>query len=243
MAVIELSNVRKDYQGLRPLRLRSLTVAAGERVAVAGVDAGAAEVLINLVTGAALPDEGEVRIFGRSTSEISGGDEWLVSLESFGIVSARAVLLEGATLEQNLAMPFTLQIDPVPADVRTRVATLALECGISLGSTAFGDGDGLMRTAGEVPPDVRVRLHLARAVALDPKLLLLEHPTAGVAHAGRAALADDVARVLEGRRLTTLAITQDESFAARIAHRVLKLQPASGELSPMRRGWFRLSCV
>ena len=83
-----------------------------------GLDAGAAEVLVNLVTGAGVADRGTVCVQGRNNAEIANGDEWLESLDRFGIVSERAVLLEGATLEQNLAMPFTLQIDPVAPDDR-----------------------------------------------------------------------------------------------------------------------------
>ena len=104
---IQIAQVVRNYGSLRPLRIAALAVAPGERVALTGLDAGAAEVLVNLVTGAALPDEGEVRVFGRATSEIASGDEWLASLERFGIVSPRAVLIEGATVLQNLAMPFT----------------------------------------------------------------------------------------------------------------------------------------
>ena len=70
--------------------------------------------MVNLVTGAACRTKGTFGCFGRSTADVSDGDEWLASLDRFGIVSERAVLLEGATLAQNLAMPFTLEIDPIP---------------------------------------------------------------------------------------------------------------------------------
>jgi ABC-type sugar transport system ATPase subunit len=56
--VLRLSRVRKQYNALRPLRLNDLSIAAGERVSLSGLDAGAAEVLVNLVTGASVPDEG-----------------------------------------------------------------------------------------------------------------------------------------------------------------------------------------
>ena len=56
-AVLRLSGVIKDYRGLRPLRIAALSVAAGEHVALVGVDQVAAEVFINLVTGATLPAE------------------------------------------------------------------------------------------------------------------------------------------------------------------------------------------
>ena len=76
---------------------------------------------MNLVTGYSLPDHGEVRVLGRPTSAIVNGDEWLASLDRFGIIRARRVLLEGATLEQNIAMVFTLEIEPVPPDTAVRV--------------------------------------------------------------------------------------------------------------------------
>jgi ABC-type transporter Mla maintaining outer membrane lipid asymmetry ATPase subunit MlaF len=233
--VLEISGVTKAYAGLRPLRIRSLRMAVAERVAIVGLDAGAAEVLVNLVTGAGLPDAGVVRVLGQQTAEITDGDAWLATLDRFGIVSDRAVMLEGATLAQNLAMPFTLEIEPVPADVRERVNALARDCGIA------GDRAGwLDRPAGEAPPEVRLRAHLARGVALEPSLLLLEHPTAAVPEPARAGLADDIVRVTDARRLAALVMTQDQPFAARVAHRTLTLNGATGELAPLRtsKKWF-----
>lgn len=234
--VLEILEVEKRYQGLRPLRLQSLTIQPGERVAVVGLDAGAAEVLVNLVTGASVPDRGDVRVLGRSNADISDGDEWLAALDRFGIVSERAVLLEGATLEQNLALPFTLQVDPVDAATATRVAALAADCGLS----APGREAGLLgKRAGDLGPDVRARAHLARAVALDPVLLVFEHPTAQIPEAARAAYAADVVRVTEARRLAALILTQDQAFAQKVAHRALKWNGGTGQLTPLKRGWFR----
>lgn len=230
--VVQFERVVKNYSGLRPLRVAALEVQRGERVAISGMDPAAAELFVNLVTGATLPDEGTVRTFGKSTAEIGSGDEWLASLDQFGIVSPRAVLLEAATLQQNLVMPFTLQIDPVPDEIAERVASLAAECGIDAGSLA--------RPAAELPPDIRARAHLARAVALEPQLLILEHPTADVPESQRAAFARDVAAVAQARGLTALAITLDEEFAQAVAHRSLALNGATGALAPWKRSrkWF-----
>ena len=123
--ILEVAGVRKQYQGLRPLRMTALSIQPGERVALSGLDAGAAEVFVNLVTGASIPDEGQVIVNGRGTASISDGDAWLTWLDQFGIVSPRAVLLDAATLLQNLAMPITLDIEPVQADVAARVVRLA----------------------------------------------------------------------------------------------------------------------
>ena len=168
--VLQLSGIHKRYQSLRPLRLRELTIAAGECVAVSGFDAGAAEVLVNLVTGASLPDEGEVRVLGQLTADISGGDDWLASLDRFGIVSPRGVLLEGATIEQNLALPLTLSIDPVPPEIAVRVARLAQQVGIEAGGrgrvVAAGDRRNAAAYPGTRPPRACRR---ARAGAARPR--------------------------------------------------------------------------
>ena len=227
---IEIAGVTKSYAALRPLRIASLAVAAGERVALSGIDAGGAELLVNLVTGASLPDEGEVRVFGRPTADIPDGDEWLASLDRFGIISERGVLLEGSTVIQNLALPLTLEIDPVPEEARQKVMALGIECDIPY--------DWLAQPVATVPPAVRASVHLARALALGPAVLLLEHPTAAMPEEERAAFGVVVARVCDARALTALAITFDMTFARSAAHRTLTLQPATGQLVSARRRWW-----
>jgi predicted ABC-type transport system involved in lysophospholipase L1 biosynthesis ATPase subunit len=152
--VLQIVNVRKQYQSLRPLRLNDLRIDTGERVALSGLDAGAAEVLVNLVTGASLPDEGEVRVLGRATASIQNGDEWLSSLDRFGIVSPRAVLLDAATLLQNLAMPLTLAIDPMPAEIEQQARALGREAGLA--------DEWLDRPVAALPAAIRARAPLVR---------------------------------------------------------------------------------
>ena len=229
--VLQMTGVRKSYGGLRPLRILSLAIASGERVAITGLDATAAEIMVNLVTGASLPDEGEVRVFGKSTADVASGEAWLASLDAFGIVTDRAVVLEGATLAQNLALPFTLAIDPIEPETHERVVRLAEECDIA---PAW-----LEQQAGALPPAIRARTHLARAIALGPELLLMEHPTAALPEAERGAFGSVVARVCEARALTTLAFTLDTAFTAVFARRTLALNGATGELRAVKKGWFR----
>jgi len=230
--VLRLVNVRKQYQSVRPLRLNDLRITTGERVALSGLDAGAAEVLVNLVTGASLPDEGEVRVFDRPTASIANGDEWLASLDRFGIVSPRAVLLDAATLLQNLVMPLTLSIDEIPPDAEQKARTLARDAGLS--------DDWLDRPVAGTPAVVRARAHLVRAVALDPCLLILEHPTVGFGAGEGKSFGDSVARVALGRNLAVLMISEDVDFSSAAATRRLALHAASGDLKPARRrlfGW------
>jgi ABC-type transporter Mla maintaining outer membrane lipid asymmetry ATPase subunit MlaF len=230
--VLRLTGIRKDYRGLRPLRLQALTIDAGERVALAGFDAGAAEVLVNLVTGASVPDEGTVDVQGRSTAAIADGDEWLASLDAFGIVTPRAVLLDGVSLLQNLAMPLTLAIDPVPGETVDIVHRLSVEVGIERAL--------LDRPVAALDAATRQRAHLARAIALAPSLLIVEHPTVGFAPGQAAPFGEIVARVAAARRLATLIISQDAEFSAAAADWQLTLNAATGELKPPRRRFFGL---
>ena len=229
-AILDLAGVSKDYRGLRPFRLGQLTIAAGERVALVGLDQIAAEVFVNLVTGAALPDEGRVIVFGRATSDIVDSDDWLRLVDRFGIVSDRAVLLDSMTSLQNLAMPFTLDVEPLRDELRAQAERLARD--VELPAATW-----------EVPiaaasAAAQMRVRLGRALALQPDLLLLEHVTATLNPGEAAALAATIAGVAERRRIAVVTMTVDERFAQAVGSRVLRWEPATGRLVD-RGGWFR----
>jgi ABC-type transporter Mla maintaining outer membrane lipid asymmetry ATPase subunit MlaF len=227
--ILDLAGVTKDYRGLRPLRIERLSVSAGERIALLGLDLVSAEVLLNLVTGATLPDRGEVIVFGRRTADIGDATEWLALVDRFGIVSERAVLLENLTVLQNLALPLTLDIEPLSNETRERALALAREVGV--------DGTPLDGPVGALDPGAQMRIRLGRALALDPELLLLEHVTAGIPPAEAPALGEAIARIGAARGTAVLALGVDERFARAVGGRVLRWDAASGRLSE-RRGWF-----
>jgi len=228
--VVELRGVVKNYGGLRPLRVASLEVRAGERVAIEGFDRMTAELFVNLLNGAVLPDEGDVRVLGQSTRDIDNSEEWLESLDRFGLVTERAVFLGGSPIAHNLALPFSLEIDPMPDDLRARVVALAREVEM--------DEAQLEPLAGNVGPAMQMRVHLARALATDPRVLLLEHPTVSLPREAVAEFGGLVRRVAERRRVTVIALTGDKEFADEMAETALALQPGTGKLASTR-GWRR----
>ena len=102
--VFELAGISKAYGGLRPLRVRSLVVRQGAIVALTGLDAPAAEMLVNLLTGATLPETGEVRVLGRPTSAITDADEWLASIDRCSAKRFRP-LADGTRCARGISLP------------------------------------------------------------------------------------------------------------------------------------------
>ena len=225
--LVELRAVTKDYRGLRPLRVRSLELHQGESLALLGFDQVTAEILVNLVTGATLPDAGEVIVMGRPTSSIDHADDWVETLDQFGLLSERAVLLDRLTAEQNMAVPLSLELEELPTEVRARVKHLAQEVGL--------DDAALPTPLSSLSALMRLRVRLGRALALDPCVLLAEHPNASLSPAEIPAFAADLSRVVAARHIALLVITADQAFARAVAGQVLSLQPATGELK--RAGW------
>src|SRR5262245_215811 len=142
--LLEISRLKKDHQALRPLRIAYLRVTAGDVISIGGIDAAAAETLVHLITGATLPEEGDVTLFGVNTREITDSGAWLNSLDGIGMVTSRGILVEAFSVLQNIAMSYTLDVDPIDP----RVVPLAGELARSVGI----DAAAFDLPAGKVPP-------------------------------------------------------------------------------------------
>jgi predicted ABC-type transport system involved in lysophospholipase L1 biosynthesis ATPase subunit len=220
-ALVDLRGIVKGYQAIRPLRIRELTVRVGDVISLGGVDAAAAEVFVHLVTGAMLPDEGEVALFGHNTRSITDGDVWLRSLDGVGIISGRGVLIEAFSILQNVAMPFSLDVDPINPGVLPQAIAVAREAGL--------DAAEWERPAGGASAEARMRAHVARALAQDPRLLIAEHPTATLPRDSASPFGADLANIAKARGVALIALTADEPFASALGGKRLILDGATGE--------------
>ena len=230
-ALLRLRGVSKDYRSLRPLRIAELDLTPGRSLALLGFDQTMAEVFVDLITAAILPDSGEVIAFGQHTSSIADPGSWLTTLDQFGLFTDRAVLVEQFTVEQNLALPLSITVEDMTSEIRARVGELATEIGL---------GAELRRQAGVLGPAMRARIRLGRALALAPKVLVAEHPNATLSAAEASALATDMSHIIETRGVASIVLTADQSFARAVAKEVLVLEPATGALKPASswRRWF-----
>jgi ABC-type sulfate/molybdate transport systems ATPase subunit len=229
--LLRLRGVSKDYRSLRPLRIAELDLPPGRSLALLGFDQTMAEVLVDLITGAILPDSGEIVAFGQHTSSIADPGSWLTTLDQFGLFTDRAVLVEQFTVEQNLALPLSITVEDMTPEIRARVAELASEIGLA---------NELRRQAGVLGPALRARIRLGRALALAPRVLVAEHPNATLSAQEASALGTDMARIIETRGIASIVLTADESFARAVSKEILVLEPATGALKPASswRRWF-----
>ena len=229
--LLRLRGVSKDYRSLRPLRIAELDLPPGRSLALLGFDQTMAEVLVDLITGAILPDSGEVVAFGQHTSSIADPGSWLSTLDQFGLFTDRAVLVEQFTVEQNLALPLSITVEDMTPEIRARVAELASEIGLA---------NELRRQAGVLGPALRARIRLGRALAIAPRVLVAEHPNATLSAQEASALGTDMARIIETRGIASIVLTADESFARAVSKEILVLEPATGALKPASswRRWF-----
>jgi peptide/nickel transport system ATP-binding protein len=133
------------------------------------------------------------------------------------------VLLSQCTVAQNLALPLTLTVDPIQPAVLARVRALATEVGIG--------EDQLERFVHQAPPEILQRVRLGRALALGPRLLVAEHPSATLPRDAVAPLARDLAVIAERRGLGLLAISADRDFIRALGGTALTLDPATGVLA------------
>jgi ABC-type transporter Mla maintaining outer membrane lipid asymmetry ATPase subunit MlaF len=228
---VELTSVTKQYGALRPLRIEQLTIAADDRIALLGLDQPAAEVFVNLVTGASLPESGVIKVFGRSTLEIADSSDWLSTLDRFGIVSDRAPLIDALSIVQNLAIPFTLEIEPPPPEIRQQATRLAGEAG--LGPEMWD------RRVGDVDALSRVRIRIARALALNPSIVVFEHTSATLPRQSVAPFGREILTMVQKREAAAIALTMDVEFANAVASKTLTLDGATGRVAETRSGKFK----
>jgi ABC-type lipoprotein export system ATPase subunit len=234
--LIEVINLTKEYGAPSPLRINQLRLSSCDRVVLSGLDPEAAETLMHLLTGASLPDAGEIRIEGRSTAEISTDTEWLASLDRFGMVSDRAVLFESLPTAASLALPFSLAIEPMPDDVRRQVEVLAADAGI--------ERSRIDVPVSELAPAERLRVHLARAVAHRPQMVLLELPTSKIPGGAESQTFGELLHAVSAAQgFGWLAVSDDREFARASGGRHVELRRSGTFVSGRWRrwGWLRSS--
>jgi putative ABC transport system ATP-binding protein len=210
--VLELDRLSKTYPGAPPvsaLRGVSLTVSAGELVAVVGPSGSGKTTLLHVMGSLDRPSTGTVKITGLDVAGLS--DRQLAALRAsrVGFVFQQFFLAEHATLLDNVADG--LLYAGVPIRLRRERAADAL--------AAVGLGDRLQARPTQISVGQRQRVAIARALVGQPAIVLADEPTGNLDQAtGQAILA--LLEELHAVGATIVVITHDEHIAGRMPRRV-----------------------
>jgi ABC-type transporter Mla maintaining outer membrane lipid asymmetry ATPase subunit MlaF len=202
--------LRRDAQTLEDVSMR---VDWGESVALLGDDQESLSLLLRACAGLEVPDRGTIHVAGVDVT--SASRRALLELRAqAGYVSGEGAAFSNMSLLANVALPLRYHTDEPEAEIERRALALLAEVGLA---------EEAHERAAAVPPALRKRAAYARALARDPRILIVEDPSALLDPEGRAALETLHAR-LRADGVTVLLADDDVDFCARLARRAVVLQ-------------------
>lgn len=203
-AVAGLSNVRIDYPGRASLGPLNLTAGPREIVAVVGASGAGKSTALRLLAGLERPASGTV------VRPAQPGRT--------GFVFQNPTLMPWADARTNVALP--LELSGIPAAEARRRADDSL--------AAVGLGDRTTARPRQLSGGMAMRVSLARALSVEPGLLLLDEPFAALDSITRRGLIEDLHRLWAARSVAMVFVTHDVEEAAYLAGRVVVLSAADG---------------
>ncbi len=211
--VLTIRDVHKSFGAQHVLNGVNLTVARGETLTVLGRSGMGKSVLLKLIIGLDTPDSGSIRILGREIAGL-GLNEMNRLRISMGFLFQHAALYDSLTVGQNVAFPLERHTNMNESERNDRVMELLSSVGM--------EGD-LNKMPGDISGGMQKRVGLARALALQPELLLLDEPTAGLDPITSGEIDDLILKLQKEHTLTSIVITHDLQSAKTIADRLALL--------------------
>ena len=199
-AVVEVSGLRSQF-GERVIHDDlSLTVERGEVVGVVGGSGSGKTVLLNSIIGLKEPEGGTVKLFGYDRAELTKAEAADIERRT-GILFQQGALFSSLSVIDNVASPL-VEHTGLPKDVIRELAEM------KIAMVGLKPESHHLKPA-ELSGGMRKRVGLARALALDPELLFLDEPTAGLDPIGAGAFDDLIRQLSDDLGLTVFMITHD----------------------------------
>lgn len=212
--VIEIANISTRFGSAVVHDDVSLEVRRGEIFALVGSSGCGKSTLLREIILLHRPQSGSIRVFGK---EVLGmDDEAALSLrKSWGVMFERGALFSSLTVAENVGLPMREHTDLSDALIEELAAVKISLVGLPASAGA--------KFPSELSGGMRKRAALARAIALDPELLLLDEPTAGLDPVSAGGFDELVLHLQQSLGLTIMMVTHDLDLLWRVADRVAVL--------------------
>jgi phospholipid/cholesterol/gamma-HCH transport system ATP-binding protein len=212
--IVEALDLRKSFDTNAVLRGVSFELAKGETLVVMGGSGSGKTVLLRLIAGLIRPDSGQLRVFGRSIERLS--EEALLPLRRrMGYVFQSAALFDSLSVRENVAYPLREHTSLGEAEIDERVVRNLSVVGLSR--------EVLPLLPSELSGGMRKRVGIARALSVEPDMLLFDEPTAGLDPTNSKLVADLMLDLRGGVCDTAIVVTHDVELARTVADRVAVL--------------------
>lgn len=189
----------------------SLSVRAGEILALVGASGSGKSVLLREMMLLHRPTAGRVRVFGEEVDDLDGAQANCLR-RRIGIMFQQGALFSSLTVAENVAVPLREQSD-LPKGLIQEIARLKV-------ALAGLPADAANKYPKELSGGMLKRAAIARALAMDPDLLVLDEPSSGLDPVSANALDELIRQLHESLGFTVLMATHDLDTLWQVAHRV-----------------------
>lgn len=215
-SLIKLERVGVDFARHHVLRDINLTIPRGQTLAIIGESGCGKTVLLKTIIGLLSPTRGTVHFDGRNLAELSEKELTRQRIR-FGFLFQQAALFDSMTIAQNVAFPLRQHTRKRPDEIRREVLTRLAEVGLP--------ENILGRKPAELSGGMRKRVGLARALALEPEIMLYDEPTTGLDPIMGDVINELILSTREHHPVTSIVVTHDMRTAQKVADRVVMLYP------------------
>ncbi len=221
-APICLEGVSKSFDGSPVLRDLDVTVEPGERLVVIGESGCGKSVTLKLMMSLLTPTSGRVTWAGEDVGELSAAERDRQRLQ-IGYLFQNAALFDSLDVCENVA--FGLRESGINDEVEVRETVFQRLEEVGLGADIVG------RRPEALSGGMKKRVALARALALEPAVMLYDEPTTGLDPVMAGVINRLIVSVSHSRPMTSVVVTHDMSTIQTVADRVVMLEPV-GRLAP-----------